>query len=85
VYAAYGAWAETYEDPGNPIIALEEPAVWSQLDATPAGLALDAACGTGRHTSRLVELGHEVLGIDLTPEIRRRAGGESAGGGFRRG
>jgi ubiquinone/menaquinone biosynthesis C-methylase UbiE len=47
--------------------------VWSLLDSVPPGRALDAACGTGRHARHLVELGHEVLGVDLTPEMLRRA------------
>ncbi|MDQ1478615.1 MAG: hypothetical protein QOE62_3844 [Actinomycetota bacterium] len=65
----YRAWAGSYDEPGNPLIALEEPAVWSLIDALPPGPALDAACGTGRHARHLVELGHEVVGIDLTPEM----------------
>jgi SAM-dependent methyltransferase len=71
--AAYRAWAETYDEPGNPIIALEQPVVWSMLRSVPPGLALDAACGTGRHARELARLGHDVLGIDLTPEMLRRA------------
>ena len=65
----YRAWAANYDEPGNPLIALEEPAVWSLIDALPPGPALDAACGTGRHARHLVELGYEVVGIDLTPEM----------------
>ncbi|MCU1465751.1 MAG: hypothetical protein JWM72_1679 [Actinomycetia bacterium] len=65
----YRAWATSYDEPGNPLIALEEPVVWSLIDALPPGPALDAACGTGRHARHLVELGHEVVGIDLTPEM----------------
>jgi ubiquinone/menaquinone biosynthesis C-methylase UbiE len=65
----YRAWAANYDEPGNPLITLEEPAVWSLIDALPPGPALDAACGTGRHARHLVELGYEVVGIDLTPEM----------------
>jgi ubiquinone/menaquinone biosynthesis C-methylase UbiE len=54
-------------------VALEEPVVWSLVDALPPGRALDAACGTGRHAARLVELGWDVLGIDITPEMLSRA------------
>jgi SAM-dependent methyltransferase len=71
--AGYQAWSETYDEPGNPIIALEQPAVWSLMDSLRPGRALDAACGTGRHARHLVELGHEVLGIDLTVEMLERA------------
>jgi SAM-dependent methyltransferase len=67
--AGYRSWSESYDEPGNLIIDLEEPVVWSLVDPIPPGRALDAACGTGRHARHLVELGHEVLGVDLTPEM----------------
>ena len=72
--AGYPAWSETYDEPGNPIVAIEEPAVWAILDGLPPGRALDAACGTGRHGRRLAAAGHEVIGLDLTPEMLARAG-----------
>jgi SAM-dependent methyltransferase len=71
--AGYRSWSESYDEPGNPIIALEQPVVWSLVDSLPPGRALDAACGTGRHARRLVELGHDVVGIDITPEMLERA------------
>jgi SAM-dependent methyltransferase len=67
--AGYAAWAASYDEPGNPIVALEQPAVWGLIDRLPPRRALDAACGTGRHAARLVALGHEVEGVDLTPEM----------------
>ena len=78
----YGSWAASYDEPGNPIIALEEPAVWSLVDHLPPGRALDAACGTGRHARHLVALGHEVVGVDLTPEMLARARETVAGAEF---
>jgi SAM-dependent methyltransferase len=71
--AGYRAWSETYDEPGNPIVALEQPEVWSLIETAPPGRALDAACGTGRHAKHLVELGHDVTGVDLTPEMLQRA------------
>jgi SAM-dependent methyltransferase len=71
--AGYRAWSESYDRPGNPIVDLEQPAVWSVVDRLPPGRALDAACGTGRHARHLVELGHDVVGLDLTPEMLARA------------
>ncbi|HEY2696775.1 MAG TPA: methyltransferase domain-containing protein [Pseudonocardiaceae bacterium] len=65
----YRLWSVNYDEPGNQLIAMEQPAVWSLLDGRQPGDALDAACGTGRHTRRLVELGHRVTGVDLTPEM----------------
>jgi SAM-dependent methyltransferase len=69
VTAGYARWSTTYDAPGNPLIAIEEPAVWSLLEASPPGTALDAACGTGRHARRLAELGHRVIGVDATAEM----------------
>ncbi len=71
--AGYRRWSETYDETANQIVALEEPVVWSLVDALRPGRALDAACGTGRHAARLVELGWDVLGIDVTPEMLSRA------------
>lgn len=71
--AGYRAWSESYDEPGNPVIALEEPAVWRLVDELEPGRALDAGCGTGRHARHLVQCGHEVVGIDLTPEMLLRA------------
>jgi ubiquinone/menaquinone biosynthesis C-methylase UbiE len=51
--------------------------VKSLLDAIPAGRALDAACGTGRHTECLCARGFDTIGVDVTPEMlaiaRRKA------------
>jgi SAM-dependent methyltransferase len=69
----YASWSTSYDEPGNPVIALEQPEVWSLIDALPPGPALDAACGTGRHARHLVERGHDVVGIDLTPQMLDRA------------
>ncbi len=71
--AGYAVWSDSYDEPGNPVIAIEEAAVNELLGAAPLGRALDAACGTGRHARALVDLGHQVSGIDLTPEMLERA------------
>lgn len=75
--AGYDEWSSRYDEPGNLIVGLEEPAVWSLLDRLAPGRALDAACGTGRHAAHLLELGHRVAGFDLTramlEQVRRRA------------
>jgi SAM-dependent methyltransferase len=71
--AGYAIWSDSYDEPGNPIVALEESSVAQLLAAAPAGRALDAACGTGRHARTLIDLGHTVSGIDLTPEMLERA------------
>jgi ubiquinone/menaquinone biosynthesis C-methylase UbiE len=67
--AGYAQWAATYDRPGNPLITVEQPVVWELLDTFLPGRALDAACGTGRHAAHLVERGHEVTGVDSSPEM----------------
>lgn len=65
VESGYSVWAERYDGP-NPAIEAEEQVVHPLLQGLPAGDALDAACGTGRHSARLAELGHQVAGVDAT-------------------
>ena len=66
----YAAWAESYDAPGNVTVALEEQTVHELLSELPAGSSvLDAGCGTGRHTAFLAGKGHDVVGIDSSPEM----------------
>jgi len=69
----YARWAPFYDEPGNQLLEIEQPVVREILDALPVGVALDAACGTGRHTAYLASLGHEVIGVDTSPEMLARA------------
>jgi SAM-dependent methyltransferase len=78
----YAAWADSYDHPGNPIVALEEPAVRARLGEVPPGRTLDAACGTGRHARWLVERGHDVVGFDASPEMLARARRRAPGAEF---
>jgi len=73
VQAGYSSWAQTYDQPGNDTIALEEPIVHSLLEELPSGRVLDAACGTGRHAAYLAAGGHEVIGVDATEAMLARA------------
>ena len=69
----YARWAPFYDEPGNQLIDLEQPVVREILAGLPLGVALDAACGTGRHTAYLAALGHKVTGVDTSPEMLARA------------
>jgi ubiquinone/menaquinone biosynthesis C-methylase UbiE len=68
----YADWAPTYDRPGNALIDAEEPIVRSLVSALPAGDALDAACGTGRHTAFLASRGHRVIGVDSSADMLAR-------------
>jgi ubiquinone/menaquinone biosynthesis C-methylase UbiE len=69
VRSGYARWAGSYDVARNPLIHIEEPAVHGLIDPLPLGTALDAACGTGRHTRYLRGRGHRVIGVDATPEM----------------
>lgn len=69
VAAGYGESAASYDDVANPLKLAEETVVRELIAGYPAGKALDAACGTGRHAEFLTSLGHEVIGVDATPEM----------------
>jgi SAM-dependent methyltransferase len=69
VARGYAAWAPKYDSLPNFILAVEEPVVASLLARVQPGRALDAACGTGRHSVTLVAHGHDVIGVDQSPEM----------------
>jgi SAM-dependent methyltransferase len=78
----YGGWAEFYDQPGNQLIDLEKPIVREILDGLPRGVALDAACGTGRHSAYLASLGHMVIGVDSSAAMLEHAREKVPGGEF---
>lgn len=69
----YQVWSATYDQPGNGLFAIEEPIVREILGSVPGGVALDAACGTGRYTEYLAGQGHRVIGVDSSPEMLAHA------------
>jgi SAM-dependent methyltransferase len=80
----YRIWSRTYGG-ANTAFDLDEPVVGEILDAVPAGVALDAACGTGRWSAALAARGHRVIGVDSSPEMLDRARAEVPDGEFRPG
>jgi SAM-dependent methyltransferase len=68
----YATWAQTYDGQGNRSIRAEEPVMAALLDELGDGSgrrAVDAGCGTGRHTAKLVDRGWETVGVDGSPEM----------------
>lgn len=73
IRSGYARWASSYDSAPNPLIRVEEPVVRRMIDAAAPGVALDAACGTGRHATYLRERGHRVIGVDASPEMLAKA------------
>ncbi len=74
VQDGYAAWASLYDEDGNPLIALEGPAVRAWLGPIADRIALDIGCGTGRHTEAILDARASlVVALDLTPEMLERA------------
>jgi ubiquinone/menaquinone biosynthesis C-methylase UbiE len=71
--AGYAAWSETYDVVPNALIDVEERTLRPLLAELPVGDAVDVACGTGRVTAILAELGHTVVGVDPSKEMLDRA------------
>jgi ubiquinone/menaquinone biosynthesis C-methylase UbiE len=73
VHTAYQLWAPTYDTDPNPLLDIEQGAVWPLLDRFPPGRAVDAGCGTGRHAGFLAARGHAVIGVDTAPAMLQAA------------
>ena len=85
VAEGYPEWAPAYDQAANPIITLDESVVPALLAESPAGRAVDAACGTGRVSVVLAELGHDVIGVDETEAMLALARERVPGADFRAG
>src|SRR3954447_24714894 len=69
----YRVWSASYDQPGNGLFPGEELIVHDIVDARPPGVAVDAACGTGRHACYLAGRGHRVIGVDSSADMLERA------------
>jgi ubiquinone/menaquinone biosynthesis C-methylase UbiE len=80
----YRIWSETYDGP-NSAFDFDEPVIHDFVSTLPAGVALDAACGTGRIAAVLAGHGHRVVGVDSSPDMLARARRRVPQGEFRLG
>ena len=69
----YDRWASTYDDEGNPLLALEEPEVDKALGEVAGLDVLDAGTGTGRHALRLAARGARVVAVDFSDQMLAKA------------
>jgi SAM-dependent methyltransferase len=80
----YALWSETYDQPLR-LFPIEHPAMRMLLDPLPPGIALDAACGTGRYSEYLAARGHRVIGVDRSGAMLAKARAKLPAGDFREG
>lgn len=80
----YQLWSETYDQPLR-LFPIEEPTMHRLLDTLPPSLVLDAACGTGRYSVHLSHHGHQIIGVDQSPEMLAKAREKLPSGDFREG
>ena len=81
VYAQVSAGYDA--DAGGGLFAADEPVVAEYLASREPGVALDAACGTGRFAGLLASRGHRVIGVDSSPDMLARARQRVPGAEFR--
>jgi SAM-dependent methyltransferase len=83
---AYQQQADGYDaEAGGGLFATDEPLVAEYLAGRPPGVALDAACGTGRYAEFLASQGHQVIGVDSSPDMLAHARRRVPGAEFRLG
>ncbi len=71
---AYQQQSDSYDaEAGGGLFATDEPVVAECLSGREPGVALDAACGTGRFAELLAGHGHQVIGVDSSPDMLAHA------------
>lgn len=78
VQESWRLWAASYDRDPNPLLALEERVAAPVLGSLAGLRVVDLCCGTGRWMTIASALGGEVMGVDLSTEMIRRAGEKQA-------
>ena len=66
VRKGYDLWAKTYDQIGNPLVALDDRYTLNFLAPQPGEWILDAACGTGRNLKSLLKARSIPVGLDFS-------------------
>jgi len=69
----YDKWSKIYDLMPNILIDVEQPVVEQMLQGISGEKAIDIACGTGRCSSLLIDLGFAVTGVDLSKDMLKQA------------
>ena len=78
----YDGWSASYDDPDNGYFEMDQAVLLPWLDRLAPGVAVDAACGTGRYAALLAARGHRVHGFDTSPGMLARASAKVPGAHF---
>lgn len=70
---AYDEWADIYDMNENPTRDLNAQALRTSSLPWAGSRVLEIGCGTGLNTKYLAEVASEVVGVDLSEEMLRRA------------
>ena len=69
----YNIWSDFYDKYPNPTVAIDEMS-FPDLYAHFSGMnILEIGCGTGRHTTRLIEQSNKVLALDVSDGMLQKA------------
>ena len=68
-----GAYDSLYQDKDYAAECDLVERIFHDYGGAPIRRVLDLGCGTGRHTAELATRGYEVVGVDRSPEMLRRA------------
>jgi len=79
----YDRWARVYDHDGNPLIALEDPAVRRAVGDVRGLTVLDLGCGTGRHSAWMAAAGAAVTGVDFSEGMLAEARTKPGAGAIR--
>lgn len=74
----YDIWSSFYDSYPNPTVAIDNlvfPALYEEVRNQKV---LEIGCGTGRHTSRLLEAKNRVTGLDISEGMLRQLQGKIA-------
>jgi malonyl-CoA O-methyltransferase len=73
VKEGYERWSKTYDKDKNILIAIEERPLLDSIGQARNKTILDAGCGTGRISLKLLNKGAKVFGIDVSPYMIKKA------------